>query len=49
MEKVYVETGIDDGGKVEITEGVIPGDKVIITGKEYLSETNNAIKTVSEE
>ena len=32
--------------KAEIISGINAGDKVVVEGKEYLSETNNTIKIV---
>jgi len=42
-EKVEVSTGISDESFTEIIRGVEAGDKVVVNGKEYLSETNNEI------
>ncbi len=41
-----VETGITTDEYAEIVSGIAEGDKVIVSGKEYLSEKNNAIKIV---
>ena len=40
-----VETGLDVGDRLEITEGISMGDKVIIKGQDYISEGTN-IKVV---
>lgn len=42
--KTVVEKGIENSEMTEITNGVNAGDKVILKGKEYLSEKNNKIK-----
>ena len=41
--KVKVTTGVSDDEYTEITKGLSKGDKVIVDGKDYLSETNNEI------
>jgi len=41
--KVRVTTGVSDDEYTEITKGLAKGDKVIVDGKDYLSETNNEI------
>ena len=38
VEKVAVTTGIQDGGYVQITAGLSPGEKVVLTGKESLKD-----------
>lgn len=43
-EKRIVKKGIENAETTEIKEGINLGDKVIMKGKEYLSETNNSIK-----
>ncbi len=45
-EKVNVQVGIVTDEKTEIISGLESGDKVIITGKEYISEKNNLINIV---
>ena len=47
-EKRVVETGISNDEFTEIVSGVQIGDKVIIKGKEYISEKNNEINIVTE-
>ena len=47
-EKRVVETGISNDEYTEIVSGVQIGDKVIIKGKEYISEKNNEINIVTE-
>lgn len=47
-QKVTVTTGIEDGDYIQIISGINPGDKVIVSGKDYLSDENNKIKVVSE-
>ncbi len=47
-EKRVVTTGIEEGDYVQINSGINIGDKVIVSGKDYISETNNSIKIVSE-
>lgn len=44
--RVDVVTGIVTDEKAEIISGINAGDKVVVEGKEYLSETNNTIKIV---
>lgn len=48
-EKKVIVTGIDDGVKTQIISGVESGDKVIVLGKEYLSEKNNQINITDNE
>lgn len=45
-EKRVVTKGIENAETTEILKGVSLGDKVIIKGREYLSEKNNSIKIV---
>lgn len=45
-EKKTVKKGIENAEKTEIAEGITLGDRVILKGKEYLSEKNNLIKIV---
>lgn len=47
-EKVSVETGIENGEYTEIISGIKDGDKVIVDGKDYISENNRKIKIVEE-
>ncbi len=44
--KVKVTTGITTDEFTEIVSGVKEGDKIIVSGKEYLSDKNNKIKIV---
>ena len=46
-EKKVVETGVTDGESIEILSGLKLGDKVIVEGKEFISEKNNDIKIIS--
>ncbi|MBE7049588.1 MAG: efflux RND transporter periplasmic adaptor subunit [Ruminococcaceae bacterium] len=46
--KRKVTIGVTDGVYTEIIRGIKSGDKVIVEGKEYLSETNNRIKITGE-
>ncbi len=43
-QKVEVIKGIENPEKTEIVSGIKEGDKIIVKGKEYLSEKNNKIK-----
>jgi RND family efflux transporter MFP subunit len=45
-EKRRVETGVTDGEYTLVTKGVQEGEKVVVEGKEYLSETNNIVNVV---
>ncbi|MBR0278194.1 MAG: efflux RND transporter periplasmic adaptor subunit [Clostridia bacterium] len=45
-EKRIIKTGIDNNEYTEIISGLKSGDKVIVTGKEFISEKNNKIKIV---
>lgn len=45
-EKRKVEPGVSDGEYTQIVSGVSEGEKVVVDGKEYLSEKNNAINIV---
>lgn len=47
-EKRTVKTGVENGDFTQITSGLKNGEKVVVTGKEYLSETNNKVKIVKE-
>lgn len=47
-EKAIVTTGIESEDMVQITSGVNEGDKVIVSGKDYLSEKNNDINIKKE-
>lgn len=42
--KVSVEVGITDDTYTEITSGISEGDEIVVSGKDFLSETNNEIK-----
>lgn len=46
-EKKTVETGVTDGENIEILSGIKSGDKVIVEGKDFISEKNNKIKIVT--
>ncbi len=46
--KCKVSVGVTDGVYTEITHGIKSGDKVVVDGKEYLSETNNQIEITEE-
>jgi RND family efflux transporter MFP subunit len=46
--KKEVQTGLDNGTKVEITSGISVGDEIIVTGQEYVDE-KTAIKIVNGE
>lgn len=48
-EKKTVVTGIDDGIKTQIISGVEEGEKIVVLGKEYLSEKNNQINITGNE
>lgn len=45
-ERADVELGITTDSYAEVISGVSEGDKIVVSGKEYLSEKNNAIKIV---
>jgi len=45
-EKCVITEGITNGDYTEITSGISIGDKVILRGKDYISEKNNKIKIV---
>lgn len=45
-EKKEVQTGIATDEYTEIVSGISEGESVVLSGKEYLSEKNNAIKIV---
>ncbi len=47
-EKRVVETGISSDEYTEILSGLQIGDKVVVSGKEYISEKNNEINIVTE-
>lgn len=47
--KCTVTTGIEEEDMIEVTSGIVAGDKVIVSGKDYISETNNEINIVSEQ
>ncbi len=47
-EKVKVTLGISDENYTEIVSGISNGDRVIVSGKDYLSEKNNDIKITEE-
>ncbi len=43
-----VEIGIEDIEFTQISSGIKEGDKVVVTGKEYISEKNNQVKVVED-
>lgn len=45
-EKVWVECGVTDGEYTQILSGLDEGDVVVCDGKDYISETNNAVNIV---
>lgn len=45
-EKRSVTIGVTDGEYTEISEGLSDGEKVVVKGKEYLSEKNNLVNIV---
>ena len=45
-QKRNVETGIMNDESAQILSGIEPGDRVIVSGKEYISDKNNEIKIV---
>ena len=45
--KKTVETGVTDGKSIEILSGIKAGDKVIVDGKDFISEKNNKIRIVN--
>lgn len=47
-EKRKVEIGIENSEFTEISSGISIGDKVIVSGKEYISEDSNKVKIVTE-
>jgi len=47
-EKRQITTGISDGNNIQVISGVNVGDKIIVKGKEYLSEKNNQIRIIEE-
>lgn len=49
VEKKFVETGITNGDMTEIVSGIVSGDTVVVSGKEYLSEKNNQINITERE
>lgn len=48
-EKKVVLTGIQNSDYTEILSGINEGDKVVVGGKEYISEENNELNITSEE
>lgn len=42
---VYVQTGITNGERTEITSGIKDGDEVIYAGQDYLNENDNVFPT----
>lgn len=51
VRKAVVETGIDNGEYIELTSGVSDGDKVVVSGQDYLSdgEAVNVVDSGEEE
>ena len=47
-EKREVEVGIENDEYTEIISGINNGDKVVVDGKEYISDSNNKVKIVAE-
>lgn len=47
-EKCEIITGIKTDDKTEVLSGLLAGDQIILSGKEYLSEKNNKIKIADE-
>jgi len=45
-EKKEVTTGVSDGKRTEIVSGIKEGDKVVVDGKDFITETNNLINIV---
>lgn len=48
-EKKVVTTGETDGTYTEITSGISEGDKVVVSGKEFITEDNNNIAVTDAE
>lgn len=46
-EKKVIEAGVTDGDRIQILSGLEAGNKVIVEGKEYLSDKNTDIKITS--
>lgn len=46
--KKLITTGIESDDYTEVVSGLNIGDRVIVTGQDYLSDENNAIKIVTE-
>jgi len=47
-EKRIIKTGVDNGEYIEILSGINIGDKVVVDGKEYISDENKKINIVTE-
>ena len=47
-EKRPVKTGIESSEFTEIISGINVGDKVVVSGKDYISKNNNKVKIVTE-
>ncbi len=47
-EKRPVQTGIESSEFTEILSGINVGDKVVVSGKDYISKNNNKVKIVTE-
>lgn len=48
VEKRYITVGIESDEYTEVADGLMPGDRVVMTGQDYLSEDNNRINIVTE-
>ncbi len=44
--KKEIETGVTDGTLTQVISGLSKGDKVIVDGKDFITDTNNVIKIV---
>lgn len=47
-EKRVIETGLENDEYIEIISGLETGEKVVLSGKEYISEENNTVRIVEE-
>lgn len=47
-EKRAITTGISNNDFTEVKDGLKTGEKIVVSGKEYLSEKNNKVKIVEE-
>jgi len=46
-QKIAVQTGFDDGANVEILKGCVPGDAVIVAGKQLVTDGQKVEATES--